>query len=104
MNLSVDEMGRGPLCGLSYACSGVFENITREKLEYFIKMNDGKLASSVSTKTNYLIIGKILDDNRPVTESGKYKTRISSLDAKQRRTLQSRHLTISFNTVRFSQV
>jgi hypothetical protein len=36
-------------------------------------MNDGKLASSVSTKTNYLIIGKILDDNRPVTESGKYK-------------------------------
>ena len=53
--------------------TGVFENITREKLEYFIKSNDGRLASSVSGKTDYLITGKLLDDNRPVTEGGKYK-------------------------------
>ena len=66
-------MGRGPLGGKSFACSGVFENITREKLEYFIKQNDGKLASSVSSRTNFLIVGKLLDDNRPVVEGGKYK-------------------------------
>lgn len=53
--------------------TGVFENITREKLEYFIKSNDGRLASSVSGKTDYLITGKLLDDNRPVIEGGKYK-------------------------------
>ena len=69
----VDEMGKGPLGGLAYCCSGVFENITREKLEYFIKTNDGKLVSSVSPRTNFLIVGKLLDDNRPVTEGGKYQ-------------------------------
>jgi len=31
------------------------------------------LASSVSGKTDYLITGKLLDDNRPVVEGGKYK-------------------------------
>ncbi len=68
----MDELGRGPLGGKAFCCSGVFENITREKLEYFIKQNDGKLVSSVSSKTNFLVIGKILDDNRPVTQGGKY--------------------------------
>ena len=32
----VEDLGRGPLCGLSIACSGIFEDITREKLELFI--------------------------------------------------------------------
>jgi len=32
---------RGPLGGGSYAVSGVFEDITREKLEEFIKKNGG---------------------------------------------------------------
>ena len=63
----------GPLGGLSIACSGIFEDITREKLELFIQLNGGKLASSVSGKTNFLIVGKLLDDNRAVTESGKYR-------------------------------
>lgn len=69
----VDQLGKGPLGGKSYCVTGVFENITREKLEYFIKSNDGRLASSVSGKTDYLITGKLLDDNRPVVEGGKYK-------------------------------
>lgn len=29
--------------------------------------------SSVSAKTDFLIVGKLLDDNRPVVEGGKYK-------------------------------
>lgn len=29
--------------------------------------------SSVSSNTNMLVIGKLLDDNRPVVEGGKYK-------------------------------
>lgn len=27
----------------------------------------------MNTKTDYLIIGKLLDDNRPVTDGNKYK-------------------------------
>jgi NAD-dependent DNA ligase len=51
----------------------VFENITREKLEEFIKTNGGRLCTSISGKTDYLIIGHLLDDNRPPTEGNKYK-------------------------------
>ena len=31
----------------------------------------------VSTKTNYLIVGRILDDNRPVTDGAKYKKAVA---------------------------
>ena len=57
--------------------SGVFVNITREKLEQFIKKNGGRLQSGVSAKTDYLIVGKILDDNREVTAGAKYQKAIS---------------------------
>ena len=63
---------KGGLGGGAYVVSGVFENITRENLEKFIKKNGGKLVAGVSSKTDYLIVGKLLDDNRPVTEGGKY--------------------------------
>jgi len=64
---------RGPLGGLSFVITGVFEDITRENLELFVRKNGGRLLSSVSSKTGYLIIGKVLDDNRPVTDGNKYK-------------------------------
>ncbi|CDW82869.1 brct domain containing protein [Stylonychia lemnae] len=64
---------RGPLGGGSYAVSGVFEDITREKLEEFIKKNGGRLVTQVTTKCDYLIIGKLLDDGRKVQEGNKYR-------------------------------
>lgn len=64
---------KGGLGGGNYVVSGVFENITRESLEKFIKSNGGRLVAGVSAKTDYLIVGKLLDDNRPVTEGGKYQ-------------------------------
>ena len=57
--------------------SGVFENITREKLEQFIKKNGGRLQSGVSTKSDYLVVGKLLDDNRAVTEGAKYQKAVA---------------------------
>lgn len=67
------DMYRGPLGGSTFVVSGVFENITREKLEEFIKKKGGRLVAAVTRNTDYLIIGKLLDDNRPATEGGKYK-------------------------------
>ena len=64
---------KGCLGGGTYVVSGVFENITRENLEKFIKSNGGRLVAGVSAKTDYLIVGKLLDDNRPVSEGGKYQ-------------------------------
>jgi len=42
-------------------------------LEAFIKKNGGRLTASVTSKSDYLVIGKLLDDNRPAIEGGKYK-------------------------------
>ena len=69
-----DQYGecKGALGGENFVVSGVFENITREKLEEFIKQSGGKLVAGVSSKTDFLIVGKHLDDNRPVIEGGKY--------------------------------
>lgn len=64
---------KGPLGGMTIVVSGVFENITREKLEEFIKKNGGKLQSSVNGATNVMVVGKLLDDGRAVSEGKKYQ-------------------------------
>eukprot|EP00347_Sterkiella_histriomuscorum_P014045 403362369 len=64
---------RGPLGGGSYAVTGVFEDITRDKLEEFIKKNGGRLVTQVTKVCDYVIYGKLLDDGRQVTDGQKYK-------------------------------
>ena len=66
----------GKLAGVNFVVSGVFENVTREMLEKFIKQNGGRLVAGVSVKTDYLVTGKILEDSRPVTSGGKYRRAI----------------------------
>jgi DNA ligase (NAD+) len=45
------------LKGLSFVVSGVFERFSRDELKTLIKNNGGKVSSSLSSKTNYLIAG-----------------------------------------------
>ena len=59
--------------GLTIVVSGVFNDITREKLESMIVDYGGRCTGSVSGKTDYLIIGYKLEDGREVTQGGKYK-------------------------------
>lgn len=68
-----DDMAehRGPLGGGSYVVSGQFRDITREKLEEFIKKNGGNLMPAVNRKTDYLVVGHILDDGRQPHEGKK---------------------------------
>jgi len=68
-----DDMAehRGPLGGGSYVVSGQFRDITREKLEEFIKKNGGNLMLAVNRKTDYLVVGHILDDGRQPHEGKK---------------------------------
>ena len=47
--------------------TGVFENITREKLEVFVAKHGGKCQKAVSSNTDFIVAGKILDDGRPVS-------------------------------------
>ena len=59
--------------GLSFAVSGNFQNITRQKLEQFIEKCKGKLLNSVSRNTHFLVLGNILEDGRQAEEGFKYK-------------------------------
>ncbi|WP_340198438.1 NAD-dependent DNA ligase LigA [Ascidiimonas sp. W6] len=45
------------LKGITFVVSGVFESITRNELKKQIEDNGGKVASSISSKTNYVIAG-----------------------------------------------
>lgn len=42
----------------TFVISGVFENISRESLKMMIEQNGGKVGSSISTKTNYVVAGE----------------------------------------------
>lgn len=53
--------------------SGQFENISRNALEEFIESKGGKKTSAVSGKTNYLIIGHLMEDGRDINSGGKYR-------------------------------
>lgn len=46
------------LSNLIFVISGVFENHSREELKSLIEKNGGKISSSISSKTNYLLAGK----------------------------------------------
>jgi NAD-dependent DNA ligase len=52
--------------------SGVFENISRDKVETFILDHGGRRTGSVSGKTDYLVVGYKMEDGREVTQGGKY--------------------------------
>jgi len=61
------------LDGLCFVVSGVFENITRDKVETFILDHGGRRTGSVSGKTDYLLVGHKMEDGREVTQGGKYR-------------------------------
>ena len=46
------------LSNIVFVISGVFENHSRDELKYLIEKNGGKISSSISSKTNYLVAGK----------------------------------------------
>jgi BRCT domain type II-containing protein len=64
------------LKGCTIVLSGVMSLIGREKLEQFIVSHGGNCTNSVSGKTTYLVIGKMLEDGREATQGNKYKTAI----------------------------
>jgi replication factor C subunit 1 len=59
---------------MKIAVSGVFQTLSRDEVESFILDNGGKVSSSISGKTDLLVVGHVLEDGRQVTEGNKFKT------------------------------
>ena len=45
------------LLGKSFVVSGVFSNFSRDEIKKLIEINGGKVSSSISSKTSYLVAG-----------------------------------------------
>ena len=58
MEVEIDENASDKLSGLTFVVSGVFVSFSRDELKKNIEINGGKVASSVSKKTDYLVRGE----------------------------------------------
>lgn len=59
LEISADQLANQTekLKGLTFVVSGVFESLSREELKYLIEENGGKVSSSISSKTSYIVAG-----------------------------------------------
>lgn len=67
------------LDGNSFVISGVFEKISRNDLKKLIEDNGGKVSSSISSKTNYLVAGENMGPSK-LAKAEKLGTNIISED------------------------
>jgi len=67
------------LKGLSIIISGTFEKISRDDLKAFIELNGGKIVTSISAKTNYLVAGENIGPSK-LEKAQKLKIPIISED------------------------
>ncbi|MGM5471034.1 NAD-dependent DNA ligase LigA [Flavobacteriaceae bacterium LMO-SS05] len=59
LEISADQLANqtDKLKGHTFVVSGVFETVSREELKKLIEDNGGKVSSSISSKTNYVVAG-----------------------------------------------
>ena len=74
---TITKLPSGPqdcLTNSTFVITGVFSAIERDDMVDFIKQHGGRVTTSVSSRTTYLIAGMRLEDGRPVEASKKYRT------------------------------
>ena len=59
MEISADKLANqtDKLLNQTFVVSGVFETLSRDELKKLIEDNGGKVASSISSKTDYVVAG-----------------------------------------------
>ena len=58
---------------LTFCFSGVLEQISRETAQDVVKSLGGRVTTAVSKKTDYLVVGNVLEDGRDYQQGSKYK-------------------------------
>jgi len=62
-----------PLTGKTFVVTGVLDSMSREDAKDKVMALGGKVTGGVSGRTNFLVVGSVLEDGRPVNESKKHK-------------------------------
>ena len=65
-NQSKNESNKNKLRDLNFVISGTFTNYSREEIKNEIIINGGKVLSSLSSKTNYLLAGKNIGPQKEI--------------------------------------
>ena len=65
------------LAGKVFVTTGVLPTLDRDQVKAIATKHGGRCTGAVSSKTTHLIAGEVLDDGRPVAESGKYKKAVT---------------------------
>mmetsp|Transcript_26195 Transcript_26195/g.56750 ORF Transcript_26195/g.56750 Transcript_26195/m.56750 type:complete len:186 (+) Transcript_26195:175-732(+) len=79
--VAIPSAKAGCLDGLVFVFTGELKGYSRDAAESLIKSCGGAVRSAVSGKTNYLVIGSLLEDGRPVSSGSKYRRRAESITA-----------------------
>ncbi|MCP9199738.1 NAD-dependent DNA ligase LigA [Gramella sp. GC03-9] len=81
MEIAADKLANQTdiLSGNTFVISGVFEKVSRNELKKLIEDNGGKVASSISSKTNYLVAGDNMGPSK-LAKAEKLGTNIISED------------------------
>jgi replication factor C subunit 1 len=69
------------MAGLTFVFTGNMANLQREDALEMVKTLGGRVTTAVSGKTNYLVVGPVLEDGRDYKEGSKYK-KAQSYDGK----------------------
>ncbi|HSM63415.1 MAG TPA: helix-hairpin-helix domain-containing protein, partial [Gillisia sp.] len=79
MEISAEKLANqtDKLRGESFVISGVFEKVSRDQLKKMIEDNGGKVSSSISSKTSYLIAGENMGPSK-LAKAEKLGTKILS--------------------------
>ena len=79
MEISAEKLANqtDKLQGESFVISGVFEMVSRDQLKKLIEDNGGKVSSSISSKTNYLVAGENMGPSK-LAKAEKLGTKILS--------------------------
>jgi replication factor C subunit 1 len=81
-NFDVDNDIVVPECmtGLTFVFTGNMDELNRDDAIDIIKTLGGRVTTAVSGKTNYLVVGPVLEDGRDYTEGSKYRKATSDGD------------------------
>ncbi len=81
MEISAEKLANqtDKLQGKSFVISGVFEKVSRDQLKKMIEDNGGKVSSSISSKTSYLVAGENMGPSK-LAKAEKLGTKILSED------------------------
>lgn len=81
MEISAEKLANqtDKLQGESFVISGVFEKVSRDQLKKMIEDNGGKVSSSISSKTSYLVAGENMGPSK-LAKAEKLGTKILSED------------------------